>query len=97
MRSYRRQSRQTARQWLRWLAWGTVAADDLRVTWALWIVTVAILCSMCVAQPASAAPIRCRYIAHGQICYSSITGQKLGRCDRGYWLTAQFTCKKVQP
>lgn len=61
--------------------------------------TLAVLALLLVMLPAqaSAAPIRCRYIPNGQICYSSITGQKLIRCDRGYWITAQFTCKKVQP
>lgn len=59
------------------------------------IIIAALLLAMLPAQ-ANAYPMRCRYISHGQVCYSSIDGQKVARCDRGYWLTAQFTCKKVQ-
>lgn len=61
---------------------------------------IIIICSLLAAMlpaPVNAYPMRCRYIAHGQVCYSSIDGQKVARCDRGYWLTAQFTCKAVRP
>jgi len=82
--TYQRSERHAWRYQLRRLAW--------RINLALSV--LALLLVMLPAQ-AQAAPIRCRYIAHGQICYSSITGQKLIRCDRGYWITAQFTCKAV--
>lgn len=60
------------------------------------IIIVLSLLAVMLPQQAQAYPMRCRYISNGQICYSSIDGQKLGRCDRGYWLTVQFTCKAVK-
>lgn len=86
MTTYHRSERHAWRYALRRFAW--------RINLAL-----AVLALLLVLWPAQAQayPMRCRYIPHGQICYSSIDGQKLGRCDRGYWLTAHFTCKAVQP
>ena len=86
MTTYQRSERHYWRYQLRKFAW--------RITQAL--AALVLLLVLLPAAPAQAAPIRCHYIANGQICYSSITGQKLGRCDLGYWLTAQFTCKKVK-
>jgi hypothetical protein len=86
MTTYQRSDRRQVRFLLRRFAW--------RVNLML---SVLVLLLVMLPAQASAAPIGCRYIAHGQICYSSITGQKLIRCDRGYWITAQMTCKAVQP
>ena len=46
---------------------------------------------------ASATPINCKDIPHGQLCESSITGETLGRCDRGYWLGADWACYPLNP
>ena len=53
MRSYHRQTRKTARRWLRWLSAGRVQADDLIVTWALWAIA-AVMALSALLQPATA-------------------------------------------
>lgn len=96
MRSYHRQTRKTARRWLRWLSAGRVQADDLIVTWALWAIA-AVMALSALLQPATANayPMACRNIPHGQICRSSIDGMRTMRCDRGYMNMPDWTCKRI--
>jgi hypothetical protein len=95
MRSYHRQGRQTARRWLRWLSAGRVQADDLRVTWALWAMALAIVWAM-LATPANAAPA----CPHGHCTYRPdrltvcawpmlLDGERVAWCVR--------TAEEVQP
>ena len=61
------------------------------------ILTLALLATLAAPQTASAYPKNCRYIPHGQICESSITGNPTGRCDVGYEQMSDLSCKPIAP